>query len=35
MYQIVHVTSGHMAVYGPSPKKYYMNLRSFGPCTAI
>ena len=40
--QIVNVTSGHMAVYGPvrhpkniiltsSPKKYYMNLRSFGP----
>ena len=31
--QIVHVTLGHMAVYGPvrHQKKYYMDLRSIGP----
>ena len=31
--KIVHVTSGHMAIYGPvrHPKKNYMDLRSFGP----
>ena len=31
--QIVHVTSGHMAVYGPvcHQNKYYIDLRSFGP----
>ena len=30
---MVHVTTGHMAVYGPvrHQKKYYMDLRSFGP----